>query len=57
MHGQSTQEEWAAATVTDCDWANRSDCCSRAARFSDAELILIKFFNLQLSVLSYQSSM
>jgi len=57
MHGQSTQEEWAAATVSGCDWANRSGHCSRAARFSNAELILAKSFNLQSSVLSYQSSM
>ena len=57
MHGQFTWEEWAAATVSSCDWANRSGCCSRAARFSNTELILAKSFNLQSSVLSYQSSM
>jgi len=57
MHGQPTRGGWAAATVSGCDWANRSDRRPRAARFSNTELILAKSFNLQSSVLSYQPSM
>ncbi len=55
MHSQFTWEEWAATIINSYDWANKANYYVKTAKFSDIEFNLIKFFNFQSSILSYQS--